>query len=100
MSSTRNALKALGSQSMNEEALIEAGKNTLRDKIAQTLRESGITEAVSFDVVLKNGETFNIASEANPRMATPAAEVSSVRPRQSARAGYDEQVKDWSALLG
>lgn len=98
MSNTRQALANLGAQ--NSDALVEAGKNTLRDLIAETLRKAGITEAVSFDIQLKNGETFNIASEANPRMSTPAAEVSSVAPRQSARAGFDEQVRDWSALLG
>lgn len=95
MSNTREALAKLGAA--NSDALVEAGKNTLRQKIAQTLREAGITEAVGFEVKLKNGEEFTILSDSNPRMSTPAAEVASVRPRQSARAG---QNKDWSALLG
>lgn len=97
MGTTRNALKALGSQ--NEEAQIEAGKVTLRNKIAQVLRESGLTEAVGFEVKLKNGEEFTILSESNPRMATPASEVASVTPRQSARAGSEDVVRSWSALL-
>lgn len=97
MSNTRSALANLGAQ--NSDVLVEAGKATLRDKIAQVLRDSGITEAVGFEVKLTNGEEFTIVSESNPRMSTPATEVASVRPRPSARAGSGEQVRDWSALL-
>lgn len=97
MSRTRDALTQLGSA--NSDALVEAGKVTLRNLIAETLRKAGITEAIGFEVKLKNGEEFTILSENSPRMATSASEVESVRPRQSARAGSGEQVRDWSALL-
>jgi hypothetical protein len=91
MSDTRNTLARLGAT--NNDALVEAGKATLSGLIRKTLTDAGITEAVGFEVKLKNGEEFTILSESNPRMSTPAAEVASVTPRQSARAG------SWLAFL-
>jgi hypothetical protein len=86
MGNTREVLKKLGTQ-QSEEALVEAGKRTIADAVAQTLREKGISEAVGFDIVLKNGERITISSDSNPNLQRPASEVESINVRQSAKAG-------------
>lgn len=96
MSNTRQALANLGAQ--NSDALVQAGLQTLKDVIRKALNDSGIEEAVGFEVKLTNGEEFTVLSEANPRMSTPAADVASVTPRQSARAGLTGD--QWKAILG
>ena len=69
------------------DALVAIGASTIRDRIKETLRESGISEAVGFEVTLKNGESFTILSDDNPNMDRSAAEVENVAIKQSARAG-------------
>lgn len=88
MANTREALKKIGASNMNDEALVEAGKNTIREKIAQTLRDAGIEEAVGFEVKLLNGETISITSDRNPALDRPASDVAEVSVKQSARAGF------------
>lgn len=87
MANNRKALAELGRQNLSEAQAVELGQQTLKNKIAELLRSSGISEATGFEVTLTNGETFKIASAQNPRINTPAAEVASVRPVQSARGG-------------
>jgi hypothetical protein len=86
MGNTREVLKQLGSQ-QSEEALVQAGLKTIGDAIAETLRAKGISEAVGFDVTLKNGEKFTISSDQNPNLARSADEVENINVRQSAKAG-------------
>lgn len=89
MARTRDALKTIGARSMNEETLVEAGKNTIRDLIAKTLRDAGVEDAVGFELKLVNGETITINSDRNPALDRPASDVArdGVAIRQSARAG-------------
>lgn len=84
---TRNVLKELGQSSIDENTLVEAGKKVLRDGIREFLSSKGLTEAVGFEVTLKNGEQFTVLSDENPRMATPMSEVKSIDAKQSAKAG-------------
>lgn len=87
MANTRNVLKELGSASIDEAALVEAGKKVLRDGIREFLASKGLSEAVGFEVTLKNGENFTVLSDENPRMHTPMSEVQSIDVKQSAKAG-------------
>lgn len=96
MGKTREVLKELGSQAIDERALIAAGQKVLRDGVREYLASKGLTEAVGFEITLKNGEQFTILSDENPRMATPMAEVEKIEPKQSAKAGAIDLV----ALLG
>lgn len=86
MSNTRNALVELG-KSANEETLIEAGKKVLRDGIREYLASKGLSEAVGFEVKLRNGEEFTVLSDENPKIETPMDEVESINVKQSAKAG-------------
>ena len=91
MGNTRNVLKELGAQ-QSEEQLVEAGKKVLRDGVREFLASKGLTEAVGFEITLKNGEQFTILSDENPRMSTPMSEVQDIQPRQSAKAGGLEAI--------
>lgn len=84
---SREVLKQLGSDAVNDDVLIEAGKKVLRDGVKEFLASKGITEAVGFVVELRNGETFTVLSDENPRMNTPMAEVKNIDVKQSAKAG-------------
>lgn len=84
--STRNALVELG-KSASEEQLIEAGKKVLRDGIREYLASKGLSEAVGFEVKLKNGEEFTVLSDENPKLDTDMEEVASIDVKQSAKAG-------------
>lgn len=86
MSNTREILRDLGTRS-SEDVLVEAGKKVLRDGIKEYLAEKGISDAVGFEIKLKNGEEFTILSEENPRSATPMDQVESINARQSAKGG-------------
>lgn len=97
MGRTRDVLKELGKSKISEQTLVEAGQQVLRDGIKKYLQTQGITEAVGFEVTLKNGETFTILSDENPRAGTPMTEVASIQPRQSAKAGSVDDV--WANLL-
>lgn len=93
MGRTREVLRELGSQAVNEDTLVEAGKKVLRDGVREYLASKGLTEAVGFEITLKNGEQFTILSDENPRMATPMAEVQNIEVKQSAKAGgVDEMI--------
>lgn len=84
----KQALADLGRANMNEDALVEVGINTLRDRIADTLKKAGLSEATGFEVKLTNGQEFTILSPSNPRLdSIPAREVAGVTPRSSASAG-------------
>lgn len=87
MANTREELAKIGAQ--NSEALVQAGVRTVRDAIRDALKAKGISEAVGFELTLKNGENITILSEDNPNMDRPASEVQSVAVKQSARAGYE-----------
>jgi hypothetical protein len=91
MGNTRNVLKELGAQ-QSEEQLVEAGKKVLRDGVREFLASKGLTEAVGFEITLKNGEQFTILSDENPRMTTPMDQVQNIQPRQSAKAGGLEAI--------
>lgn len=84
---TRNVLRELGEQSIDEQALVEAGQKVLRDGVKEYLASKGLTEAVGFVITLKNGEEFTILSDENPRMSTPMSEVENIDVKQSAKAG-------------
>ena len=86
MANTREQLKRIGAESVNDEALVQAGMRTIRGAVQETLKAKGITEA-NFDLVLKNGERISITSDTNPALDRPAEEVSSMSVKQSAKAG-------------
>ena len=84
---TRNVLRELGEQTIDEQALIDAGQKVLREGVKEYLASKGLTEAVGFVITLKNGEEFTILSDENPRMTTPMGEVANIEVKQSAKAG-------------
>jgi hypothetical protein len=67
--------------------LAAVGAKTIRDAIAETLKAKGIEDAVGFELKLTNGETISITSDGHPALDRPAAEVSNLEVKQSARAG-------------
>jgi len=89
MANTRETLKRIGASKMNDQALVDKGKQTIRDVVASALRNAGVEDAVGFELKLVNGETISITSDSNPNLDRPAAEVApgGVNIRQSARAG-------------
>lgn len=87
MARTRETLRELGQSAINDDVLVEAGKKVLRDGVREYLASKGLAEAVGFEITLKNGETFTILSDENPRMSTPLDQVEKIEPRQSAKAG-------------
>ena len=87
MGRTREVLRELGSQAVNDDVLVEAGQKVLRDGVRQYLADKGLTEAVGFVITLKNGETFTILSDENPKMSTPMEQVENIEVKQSAKAG-------------
>jgi hypothetical protein len=95
MANTRQNLAEIGRKNLqSEEALVEAGKKTIRDAVTEALRKAGIQDAVGFDLKLVNGETISITSDKNPALDRPAAEISndpgSVRIKTAARAGLTQ----------
>lgn len=100
MANTRRNLADIGRKSLtSEDALVEAGKKTIRDVVTEALRKAGVEDAVGFDLKLVNGETISITSDKNPALDRPAAEVSSdpgsVRIKNAARAGL---VQVWTVI--
>lgn len=88
MSDTRDVLIELGREAReSDEVLIEAGLKVLRDGIREFLSDRGLSEAVGFEVTLKNGQQFTVLSDENPRMATPMDQVENIEAKQSAKAG-------------
>lgn len=98
MAKTREVLKELGRSAIDETALLDAGQKVLRDGVREFLASKGLTEAVGFEIKLKNGEQFTILSEENPRMATPMSAVSDIQVRQSAKGGAMDLSKVLSNL--
>lgn len=60
---------------------------TIRDEIQAMLARRGITAAVGFEIVTKNGEQFTVVSDVNPNLERDADEISSINLKQSAKAG-------------
>jgi hypothetical protein len=87
MGRTREVLKELGQATVNEDILVQAGQQVLRDGVKEYLASKGLTEAVGFVITLKNGETFTILSDENPRNDTPMDQVENIEVKQSAKAG-------------
>lgn len=67
--------------------LEQIGAETIGSLLKKTLADAGVSEAVGFEVVLRNGGTHTILSDSNPILNSPASEVSSVKIKQSADAG-------------
>lgn len=87
MGRTREVLRELGSSAVNDDVLVEAGKKVLRDGVREYLASKGLAEAVGFEITLRNGESFTILSDENPKMDTPMDEVENIEVKQSAKAG-------------
>lgn len=79
---------------MASNPLLDVAQKTIRDAVAETLQGLGISEAVGFEITLKNGGTHQILSTENPLLNSPASDIAvdaAGRPRvsvkQSAQAG-------------
>lgn len=72
---------------MASNPLLDVAQKTIRDEVAKTLQGLGISEAVGFEITLKNGGTHQILSNDNPLLNRPASEVSRISVKQSAQAG-------------
>lgn len=86
---TRDELIEIGKAAIqtDDQVFLDAGLKVLRDGIREYLSEKGLSEAVGFVVTLKNGESFTVLSDENPKMSTPMEQVENIEVKQSAKAG-------------
>lgn len=88
MSKERRKLTIMSDETTSGgKTLAQIGAETIGKVLRDALETAGVSEAVGFSIVLKNGATHEVLSDSNPVLNEPASEMSSFKIKQSAEGG-------------